>query len=302
MLDTDQLRSFLAIVDTGSFTRAAERVNKTQSAVSMHVRRLEEKLDKSLFVKHGRGVKLTSDGEKLIDYARQILRLEASAFASVSEKGLAGRVRLGVPDDYTEAFLPEIMTRFLRRHPLVEVAVHCCESSNLAERMRRREIDIAIVTEGERVSGVEIIRRERLRWVSTARARIFEERPLPLALGEADCAWRRSAEAALEAAGISSRIVVASQSSAAISPIVRAGLAVTVMPESTIAGDLRVVGRDEGLPNLPDLQNVSFGVLLGADRSPETIALAEIIRETLSDRGEAAARGAVRTRRAPVAA
>ena len=91
MLDTDQLRSFLAIVDTGSFTRASQRVNKTQSAVSMHMRRLEEQLGRTLFIKQGRGVRLSQDGETLVDFARQMLRLEARALAAVSDKALAGR-------------------------------------------------------------------------------------------------------------------------------------------------------------------------------------------------------------------
>ena len=104
MLDTDQLRSFLAIVDEGSFTRAAERVHKTQSAVSMHVRRLEEQLGCALFVKQGRGARLTAEGEQLVEYARRILREEAGAIAALSRKGLRGTVRFGVPDDYAEAY------------------------------------------------------------------------------------------------------------------------------------------------------------------------------------------------------
>lgn len=100
MLDTDQLRSFLAIVDTGSFTRAGERVNKTQSAVSMHIRRLEEQLGCTLFVKQGRSAKLTEEGEKLIEYARHMIQIEAGAIAALSRKGLRGSVRLGIPDDY----------------------------------------------------------------------------------------------------------------------------------------------------------------------------------------------------------
>ncbi len=107
MLDTDQLRSFLAIVDLGSFTRAAERVNKTQSAVSMHIRRLEEQLGCALFAKQGRGARLTREGEDLIAYARRIVEAEASAVAALSRKGLRGAVRLGIPDDYAEAYLAE---------------------------------------------------------------------------------------------------------------------------------------------------------------------------------------------------
>ena len=109
MLDTDQLRSFLAIVDTGSFTRAAERVHKTQSAVSMHIRRLEEQLGCALFVKQGRGARLTDEGERLIEFARRIVQVEAGAFAALSRNGLRGAVRLGIPDDYAESFLADIL-------------------------------------------------------------------------------------------------------------------------------------------------------------------------------------------------
>ena len=147
MLDTDQLRSFAAIVDTGSFTRAAERVNKTQSAVSMQIRRLEEQLGRPLFSKQGRGVRLTEEGEKLIDYARQILQIEATAFASVSKRALAGRLRFGIPDDYADTFLPEIVTRFSRRHPLVEIMVMCETSRSLVDRVATGELDMAVVSD-----------------------------------------------------------------------------------------------------------------------------------------------------------
>ena len=191
MLDTDQLRSFAAIVDTGSFTRAAERVNKTQSAVSMQIRRLEEQLGRPLFVKAGRGVKLTDDGEKLVDYARQMLQIEAAAFASVSGKSLAGRIRFGIPDDYAENFLPEIVTRFTRRHPLVEISVVCDQTAVLRDRVAARELDMAVVTECS--GAAEVLREEPLLWVTGASSRAHERRPLPLALSSPNCSWRRSA-------------------------------------------------------------------------------------------------------------
>ena len=125
MLDTDQIRSFLAIVETGGFTKAADRVNKTQSAVSMHIRRLEERLGCALFVKQGRRARLTEDGERLVDHARRMLQAEAGALAALSRKGLRGQVRLGIPDDYAEAFLAEILARFTPRHPMVEVTAIC---------------------------------------------------------------------------------------------------------------------------------------------------------------------------------
>ena len=146
MLDTDQLRSFLAIVDSGSFTKAAERVHKTQSAVSMHIRRLEEQLGCALFVKHGRGARLTDEGERLIEFARRIVQVEAGAMAALSRKGLRGAVRLGIPDDYAESFLAEILARFNRRHPLVEVSVVCEASIELAAQVAAGALDLALVT------------------------------------------------------------------------------------------------------------------------------------------------------------
>src|SRR5690349_11851949 len=178
MLDTDQLRSFVSIVDTGSFTRAAERVNKTQSAVSMHIKRLEEQLGRPLFLKQGRGVRLSDDGEKLIDYARQMLQIEAAAFATVSRKALAGRIRLGIPDDYAESFLPQILTRFICRHPLVELSVVTEGSFSLAERVMARELDMTLVTSCADLKGAEVLREEKLHWVVGLNSRAHEVRPL----------------------------------------------------------------------------------------------------------------------------
>jgi len=277
MLDTDQLRSFVAIVDTGSFTRAAERVNKTQSAVSMHIRRLEEQLGRPLFVKAGRGVRLTDDGEKLIEFARQMLQIEAAAFASVSRKALAGRIRFGIPDDYAESLLPEIVTRFTRRHPLVEISVVCDQSAVLRERVAARELDMAVITECKDAG--EVFREEPLHWVTGVSSRAHEQRPLPLALSSPNCAWRRTAIQTLDEAGIGWRQLMASANVAAIAPVVQAGLAVTVLPPSAMRAGLRVVPDDEGLPALPGNR---IGIFEGETlRSPEGQAVAEEIRATL---------------------
>ncbi len=199
MLDTDQLRSFLAIVDTGSFTRAAERVHKTQSAVSMHIRRLEEQLGCVLFVKQGRGARLTEEGERLIEFARRIVQVEAGAFAALSRKGLKGAARLGIPDDYAESFLAEILARFNRRHPLVEVSVNCEASTDLAPQVAAGALDLALITEHEGLKGLELLREEPLVWVAAERFQAEEGAPIPLALGSPTCCWRRATEQALTA-------------------------------------------------------------------------------------------------------
>ena len=280
MLDTDQLRSFLAIVDTGSFTRAAERVHKTQSAVSMHMRRLEEQLGCELFLKHGRGVRLSGDGERLIDYARRMLQIEASALAAIAQKGLAGRVRLGMPDDYAEPFLADILCSFSHRNPLVEVTVVCEASRSLAKRVEASDLDLAVVTECADMALVEIVREEPLVWVASPRMVIDLAKPLPLALGNAICDWRQIALSTLQKNGLQARVIVASNNYAAISPVVKAGLAITVLPLGAVASGLRVIGEQEGLPPLSPSR---MGIIMAPMRpSPEALALAQDIRAAVS--------------------
>ncbi len=282
MLDTDQLRSFLAIVDTGSFTRAAERVNKTQSAVSMQIRRLEEILGRALFMKQGRGVRLSQDGERLVDHAREMLRVEATALAAISGKALAGRVILGLPDDYVDWLLADVVKQFLCSHPLVELSIVCDHSVRLVDRVAARELDLAVITAsgGEVVQHAEILSRQRLSWIGGPRSCSAMRRdgaPIPLALDGPTCCWRRAAVAALDKAGLKYRFVVLSRSLSAINPIVQAGLALTVLPEGALTGDLRVVDEELDLPSLPWAE---IGLIMRpGEASPEANALAGVIRK-----------------------
>jgi DNA-binding transcriptional LysR family regulator len=279
MLDTDQLRSFLAIVDTGSFTRAGERVNKTQSAVSMHIRRLEEQLGCALFVKQGRSAKLTNEGEKLIEYARRMIQVETGAMAALSRKGLQGSVRLGIPDDYAEAFLAGILTSFNRRHPLVEVVVICENSLELGAQVNAGAIDIALVTDHEGVQGFELIREEPLVWVASKRFMPTRGAPIPLAEGSPSCLWRRVTDAALRDRPSLTHSLFFSKNYTAIGTVVRAGLAVTVLPIGLVGDDLRVLGAEEGLPALPQTR---MGLIRAPGRrSAEAAALAEAIRDSV---------------------
>ena len=288
MLDTDQLRSFLAIVDSGSFRRAAERVNKTQSAVSMHIRRLEEQLGCELFAREGRGVRLAGGGEKLVDHARRMLQVEAAALAAVGNKGLSGSVRLGMPDDYAEPFLPGILARFTRSHPQAEVSVVCEHTLGIAARVASRDIDLGVVTDCAEIDGVEILRQSPLRWVVAAGARFGGRNSLPLALGGPTCDWRRLATAALAQAGIASRLLLASNNYAAVAPVVQAGLAVTVLPQDLLPAGLEFADASLGLPALPPC---SIGLIQAPGaKSRETLALADDIRAAM--RGEGARRRA----------
>src|SRR6476469_3665220 len=182
LIDVDQLRTFIAIVETGSFTKAAEVVHKTQSAVSMQMKRLEERLGRPIFARDGRASKLTEDGERLLDYARRIIKLNVEALAAFDDKDLTGRVRLGLPDDYADRYLPEIMARFSRAYPGVELTVLCEPSVDLVDRIDDNDLDLAIITNCEARRIAETFRRERLLWVSSNRHPTHLEAPLPLAL------------------------------------------------------------------------------------------------------------------------
>jgi DNA-binding transcriptional LysR family regulator len=287
MLDIDQLRTFIAIAETGSFTRAADVVHKTQSAVSMQMKRLEERLGKPIFERDGRASKLTDDGERLLDYARRIVRLNAEALSTVSGTGLTGSARLGVPDDYADRYLPEIMARFARSHPGVELTIVCEPTVRLIERIDAGDVDLAIVTYYAVNRPCEIIRRERLLWVTSNRSAVHREEPLPLALGRQTCAWRRIAIERLETVGRPHRILYTSWNAGAISAAVLAGLAVSVFPESALRPGMRVLADSDGFPALPA---IDIG-LLRNQHEPSTLAdaLAAHIVQGLDNLSEAAA-------------
>src|SRR5215470_16583773 len=223
LIDVDQLRTFIAIAETGSFTKAADVVHKTQSAVSMQMKRLEERLDRPIFARDGRASKLTDDGERLLDYARRIVKLNMEALAAFSDAELCGRVRLGVPDDYADRYLPEIMARFSRVYPAVELTVMCAPSSELVEHVDGNALDHAIITNCGSNRPAEIFRRERLLWVASNRHSVHLEERLPLALGRPCCLWRQSAIERLEAAGRPYRVLYTSANSGAVAAAVLSG-------------------------------------------------------------------------------
>lgn len=251
LLDSDQLRTFVAIVDSGSFTRAADVVHKTQSAVSMQIKRLEDRIGRALFERDGRHARLTEDGQRVLDYARRIVRLNLECVTSFTDPDLKGRVRLGVPDDYAERYLPEILARFSRSNPQAEVTVVCEPTPNLADCLAQGGLDLAIITHADRRGPAEIVRVEQLLWVTSARHQVHEETVVPLALGRPTCSWRQSATDALERSGRPFRVLYASWNSTAVGAAVMAGLAVAVLPESAVRSGMRILGQSDGYPPLP---------------------------------------------------
>lgn len=252
-LSPEFLRSFVAIADSGSFSRAAGQVNRTQSAVSMQIKRLEELVGKDLLVRDGRRSTLTHEGEVLLDYARRILALNDESLAVLKRPELVGSVRIGLPDDYAARFLPEILASFSRTYPQVQVEVTCLPSNSLIPLLDNGKLELALTTSPEaQIKGTRLLRREPTVWVTSDRHLVHEQRPLPVALFDSDCYCRQWASEALGQASVPYRVAYTSPSIMGLIAAVSAGLAVTVMSRSIVPPGLRALGPEEGLPPLPD--------------------------------------------------
>ncbi len=252
-LDLDQLQSFCAIADCGSFTEAARRVNKTQSAVSMQIKRLEERLGDELFLRDGRTVVLTEQGEALYAKARRMLRLNAEIVDMFSNEDLAGSIRFGVPDDYAVKLLPVILKRFQKTHPRIVVDVRCQPSEELLEGMRLGRYDLIVFTQGTRQEFGELFRTERMFWVASQGGQALAQEPLPIA-GGVRCCWKDNAVEVLNRVGRDYRIIYTSSNATVISSAVLADLAVGFLPESALQPGMQVISEGPGLPRLNDAQ------------------------------------------------
>jgi DNA-binding transcriptional LysR family regulator len=249
-LDIDQLKTFLAIADTGSFTKAAGEVNKTQSAVSMQIKRLEENLGRTLFARDGRMSKFTADGERFIEQARKLVTMNDEIVSGYLKPELSGTVRFGTPDDYAELILPDVLARFHRTHPLISTEVECVSSGQLKDSVKRGDLDLALVTFKRNEVLGEVLRREELRWVGSARHNTHGLNTLPLAAAEVGCEWRGVAMGALEEVNRKFRVAYTCSSRAAVDALVLNGLAIAATLEVCIKPGMRVLTEADGLPRL----------------------------------------------------
>lgn len=275
-LDSDLLRTFVAIVDAGGFTPAARQIHRTQSAVSMQMRRLEATLDRALFQRDGRGMRLTPDGEALLDYARRLLKLHDEALAVLARPDVSGLVRLGTPDDYVNRFLPSILVRFAQAFPKVQVEVYCEPSVNQRRLLAEDRLDLALITCIPDEETGEVLRREPTVWATAERYLVHEDDPLPLALFQPGCPFRNWALADLNEMGRSHRIAYTSASISGILAAVTAGLAVTVLGRSVLPAGIRPLSINEGFSLLP-----TASITLHRGRTVSAVAecLADYIRE-----------------------
>ncbi|KQY89772.1 LysR substrate-binding domain-containing protein [Brevundimonas sp. Root1423] len=251
-LDIDLLRAFVMVAETGSFTRAAALLGRTQPAVSLQIRRLEDQLRSPVFDRGGRGFSLTTEGAGLLPQARRLLRLNDEIVATLGEGDLAGEVRFGAPEDIATIHLPGILGSFARSHPRIKLSVTCDYTTNLLDQMSRGLLDLALIK--REPVGPELgvrVWSEPLVWVALD-ASILEQTPLPLIIAPAPDIYRKRALSALEAYGLAFRASFTSPSLSGQMAALRAGLGVGVLPAAMASRDLTVLGSP--LPALSDTE------------------------------------------------
>lgn len=278
-LDLDLLRCFVTIAETGSFTRAGERLGRTQSTISLQIKRLEDQLGRAVLARTPRSLSLTPEGERLLGPARQLLRLNDATIAELFEPDMTGRVRIGVPEDFATAHLPAVLAAFAKAHPLVEFAVTCDLTLNLLDRFHEGAFDLVLVKR-EPSAPLEGVRvwREPLVWVARDQLAARDLEPVPLVVSPEPCVYRKRAIDALEAVGRRWRVAYTSTSLAGSQSAVNAGLGITVLPREMVPPYLTPITDDPGLPPLYDTE---IALIEAPGLSPTAHRLAQHIHAAL---------------------
>lgn len=250
VLEPDLLKAFVAVADYRSFTRAAAVLNRTQSAVSMQIRRLEDRLEVELFYRTRVNVDLSPAGESLLSYARRILTLGDEAVGRLRDHKVEGIVRLGVMDDYGTFVLPPLLASFVAGYPLIHIEMETGLTAFMPDRLGEA-FDLAIVMHPEGRGDGHFLRREQAVWASSPHQAVEDFNPLPVALYPQGCLFRKWALAALDSAKRPWRLAFVSQSQTAVESIVAQGLAVTVVKAGTFPKRLRPLSQKDGMPPLP---------------------------------------------------
>ncbi|WDZ75979.1 LysR family transcriptional regulator [Ensifer adhaerens] len=283
-LDSDLLRTFLAVVDTGNVTRAANIVGRTQSAVSMQIKKLEDMLGDALFERHSRGVVPTPQGLRLLDNARRIVTLLDDTAATMRQPALDGAVRIGIPEEYINSTLPKALGTFAAIHPGVEVTVQQGASMTNVAALEAGELDLAVVFEPGGRTKNEVLMMDPTVWVTSEKHRTDERRPLPIATytylegGWCDDLAQRN----LRKCRLESRVAYVSRTSGGLMAAVMSGLAIAPLARSSIPAGCRELTVDDGYEVI-DHSNVVLRISKagnGKDRIVE--AMADAIRRAFA--------------------
>ncbi|MBT0569796.1 LysR family transcriptional regulator [Curvibacter sp. CHRR-16] len=248
-LQLDWLRAFITVVDAGSLSAAAPKLYRSQSAVSMQLKKLEDAIGKPVLLRGPRSLSLTATGTDLVAYARQMLELHEQTLDALHGVQLQGQIRLGIPDDYAAAYITPVLGAFAGRYPGVEIELLCQQSTELLPKVKEGSLDLAIVTLDDKQAGVHLLD-ESLVWVGSPQHAIWRKNPLPIAAYEQGCMARKKALASLVKHRIPYKLVYQSPSVVGQLAAVESGLAVAVLVRSCVPAHLHILGEEHGLPAL----------------------------------------------------
>lgn len=282
-LPTDLLRTFVTVADLGGITSASKVVGRSQPAVSLQIKRLEELVGVPLLERSGGRLGTTREGDVLLRYAREMLALNDEALARLTRPMLAGTVRLGIPNEFASSFLPQILGKFAQTHRHVAVEVTCALSTNLRASYERNELDLVFALHtDEPVESTAEGWTEELVWVASPRHHSHTRTPLPLIVAPRGCVYRGRIMEVLEEARIPWRVVYSSPSFGGIRAGVLAGLGVTVLSRSVVPEGLRTLVAGKRLPHLPP---VRVQLHYNHERASEAVrGLAEYMAANLAER------------------
>ncbi|WP_269581766.1 LysR family transcriptional regulator [Roseibium sp. Sym1] len=249
-MDSDLLKAFVTVADTGGFSAAAKLLNRTQSAVSLQIKRLEEHLGTRLFTRTSRTVALTPGGTRLLPFARQLLSLQQDARTALNRDTPLERIRFGLTEEHAAAYLPILLAKLARTHPEVQVEVVCDISSTLVEQFREGKLDLVLAVRHQPTRTGRVLGVEPMIWVAHETFDLGDGMDLPLALNPDGCIFRAHALAAVGRTGRPWREPYVSQSPTGVNVPVQAGLAITVKTPRSIPSGCCDIGSRFGLPAL----------------------------------------------------
>src|SRR5258708_750704 len=277
MFGRELLRSFVSVVDCGGFTRAGERVHRTQSTVSQQIKRLEEDVGQPWLNWTAKDVTPTEGGDRLLSYARRLLSLAEEAGDVVTRPGNEGAVRLGIPEDYAAYRLAKLLASFSRSHPGLRLDVRADQSVYLRRDLERGELDLALFKRAAGEKGGITVWPERVHWV-TSKSHPIDAKigSVPLIGFPAGCLYRAGAIHALESAGRAWHMAYTSSSLAGIQAAVAAGMGLSILSEMAIQADHRVLTAKDGFA---PIDRTEVALMASPDASPATLRLADRLAE-----------------------
>ncbi len=249
-LDFNQLATFVAIVDAGSITKAAASLHRTQAAISIQLKKLEEGTGKQLLNRSYNHFTLTREGEILLSYARKILNLSEEAFNAISDEEVSGVVRFGIPDGYARVFIQNSLRQFISRFPNIRIQIKNDNSHNLYKSLHEGDLDLILATRDPKEPGGQRVRHEKICWVAAKDFVLDGSRPIPLALYEQGCEYRKNIVEKLNQDARDWFVSFECQGVTGFDIAISNGLAISALAESLVKDEWRIIQPSEGVPDL----------------------------------------------------